>query len=328
LKLIDSIRRRLSSIQEASPSKELQGQPIVKQSTRASGTRDRKITPALLVEDRNVAPVVAALGGLSGLCFPGFDFVIKPTEEGNDRAQTRIDKVLPEIKKVDAHIGRVGKARNTGTLGLVRRAFLEGYTFRQVVVEYVTERDGAYENFAEVQILPGESFASPPSIIIGQDRYLADKMLPGIVADTADDITRFYQGLGAGKFQELESDNILYIQDIKIPENTSLIKAIVPSIEAWKEVRYDAMLTMHRVGVPNQTAQIDAQGLSQLAGAGLIGGTNQPTVQNVQEYAEDLVQNQGINRTQLSLAGMKLQYPTIPIPINPWDADTLLQKEL
>jgi len=326
--LIESIKRRIPWVQEAAPA-ELLGHPIVRQTTYAANTRERNITPELLVEDRNVAPVISALGGLSGLCFPGFDFVLKPLEEGNeDAVQKKIDLVLPEIARIDSQIGRVGKARAVGTLGLIRRAFLEGYTFRQAILEYATTRDGSWLNFSDIQILPGETFAAMPPSLAGQDRYVADKILPGIVADSQDDVVKFYQSLGMGKTQELDPENVLYIQDNKIPDNTSLIKAIVPSIEAWKEVRYDSMLTMHRVGAPNQVAQLDGREMAALVDANLVGGQNQPTLQSIQEYAEDLVQNQGIDRAQLSLAGMKLQYPTIPIPINPWEADALLRKEI
>jgi len=326
--LIESIKRRIPWVQEAAPAK-LLGRPIVKQTTYAANTRERNITPALLVEDRNVAPAISAIGGLSGLCFSGFDWILKPLEEGNEEAvEKKIYQVLPEIKRLDSQIGRVGKARNVGTLGLIRRSFLEGYTFRQVVVEYATIRDGSWLNFADIQILPGETFATMPPSLAGQERYVADKILPGIVADSQDDDVKFYQSLGMGKTQELDPENVLYIQDNKIPDNTSLIKAIVPSIEAWKEVRYDSMLTMHRVGSPNQVAQLDARDLVLLKDADLIGGPNQPTLGDIKEYAEDIVQNQGIDRAQMSLAGMKLQYPNVSIPINPWEADALLRKEI
>lgn len=336
MKFIDSIRERLTGNRGSATAgllgkeaaiDELLGKPVVRQRTWAQGTRDRNITPALLVEDRNVAPVIAALGGLSGICFPGFDFVLKPTEDGAD-VQSRINKVLPEIKRLDARIGRVGNARNTGTIGLIRRAFLEGYTFRQAIVEFAMVRDGQWENFSDIQILPGQTFASASPETAGQDRYIPDPILPGVVADTVDDVTRFFQSVGVGKFQELHPGNVMYIQDTKIPDNTSLLKAIVPSIEAWKEVRRDAMLAMHRVGVPNQVAQLDAVALAKLAGAKLMGQPNQPTILDVQKYAETLVKNQGIDRTQLSLAGMKLQYPAVPVPIDPWKADALLQKEI
>jgi hypothetical protein len=323
MKIIDKARKAWPFHQEAAPSKTL-GRAIVKQTTRPAGYVNRQITPELMAENRGAAPVQSALTMLNRLCFLGFDFVLKPMDDDEGEAvQKKIDEAKTEIKRNDARIGRVGKQKNVGTLGLCRGAFLEGCTFRQSVVEYATKFEEGWIQFSDVQLLPGTSFSTAPPTLAGNERYVSDKILPGIVFDSGDDLTRFFQGHGMGRYEEIGPENVLYLEDASIPDDTSMMRAVTPTIEAWKEVRRIAMLTEGRVGVPNEIAQLDAKDLVALTGAGV-----EVNISDLRDYAEDLVVNQGFDSAKVSPAGLRLQYPNIPIPLDPWEADQYLKVEI
>lgn len=323
MKIIDKARKAWPFHQEAAPSKTL-GRAVIKQTTKPAGHVNRQITPELMAENRGAAPVQSALTMLNRLCFPGFDFVLKPMDDDEGKAvQKKIDEAKTEIKRNDARIGRVGKQKNVGTLGLCRGAFLEGCTFRQSVVEYATKFEEGWIQFSDVQLLPGTSFSTAPPALAGNERYISDKILPGIVFDSGDDLTRFFQGHGMGRYEEIGPENVLYLEDASIPDDTSMMRAVTPTIEAWKEVRRIAMLTEGRVGVPNEIAQLDAKDLVALTGAGV-----EVNISDLRDYAEDLVVNQGFDSAKVSPAGLRLQYPNIPIPLDPWEADQYLKVEI
>ncbi len=317
MRIIESIKSKF--IKEAAEPK-LSGRAIF---ARSSTYTERPITADLMATNRSVPPIMSALSGLSRLCFAGFDFVLLPLDEGDDGDQKKMDDVKAEMKRTDARIGRVGKQGKVGTLGLVRGAFLDGCTYRQAVVEFATAPLDGWTTFSAIQLLPGISFSSLPSQLSGQERYVPDALLRGIVYDSDEEITRFWQGRGAGQFVEIPAENVLYLEDSAIPADTSMMKSITPTVEQWKEVRKIAMLAEGRVGVPNETVQIDGRELAEMAKADI-----KINHADLQAYATKLLEGQSYDQAQLSIAGMKLQYPNIPIPLNPWEADQYLKTEV
>lgn len=177
MKILDRLFRRSS--REASPSK-LQGAPMVR-AAQPAGYIERPITPELISAGRSVPIVLSSLVGISRLCFSGMDFKVSSLEEGDDTKTDLAMEVKTRIEKMDSKLGRVGKARNVGTIGLVRAAALDGWSYRQAVFEYATQRNDNWLDFSEIQLLPGLSFTSAP--MTGGDSLYPDKILPGIVYD-------------------------------------------------------------------------------------------------------------------------------------------------
>lgn len=286
-----------------------------------AGYIERPITPELISAGRSVPIVLSSLVGISRLCFSGMDFKVSSLEEGDDTKTDLAMEVKTRIEKMDSKLGRVGKARNVGTIGLVRAAALDGWSYRQAVFEYATQRNDNWLDFSEIQLLPGLSFTSAP--MTGGDSLYPDKILPGIVYDSKDDLTRFFQAQGSGLPKEIPSDNILYIEDAAVPTDVSLLKALVPSIETWREIRRFGILAERRVAVPNEVAQIDGKEIAALVAA------NVPVdLQKLIDHAEAIVASQGYDNQKISIAGMKLQYPNISMPLDPWQADEYLKKEI
>jgi len=320
MKLLDRLFKRT---QEAAPS-QLTGATVVRHGYPTNYI-ERSITPELIAADREVPNVLSNLIGLSRTCFLGFEWSLKPVEEGDDTQSKNIDKALKEIKRVDKRIGRIGKSKGQGTLGLVRFAALEDWSWGKSLFEYSLIQEGAWENFGEIQALPGQSFNTAPVSLYGQDRYVNDKILPGIVYDMVDDETHFFQNRGTiGQPIELEAANVLYIEDTTVPAGTSMLKALVPSIEQFKEIRRDGMLTMRNIGVGRERAQIDADAIAKLKKDANVA----VDLAALTAYAKSMVEGQSTSQAELSILGMKMEDRKVTVPINPWDADNYLKQEI
>jgi hypothetical protein len=318
-----SFLSRFFSRQKEASAPILSGAPMVR-FYQPMGYIERQITPELIAADRSVLVVLSSLVGLNRLCFGGFDHNLKPIDEGDDTQGPKIDTALKQIKLQEKRIGRVGKVRKTGTLGLIRASALDGWSFRQALSEYSTIQEGSWLNFAEIQSLPAQSFGAAATGLSGA-KILPDKILPGIVYDGNQDRTRFFQSSTSyGQAKELDPEQILYIEDIAVPPDISYMKALVPVIEQWKEIRRYGMTAERRVAVPNETAAVDAKDIVALS---TIKGFN-VNVQAILDYAKDLCENQSSSNEKVVIPGLKLQYPNISMPLNPWEADADLRKQI
>ncbi len=327
MQIVESIRRRWPFHQEAAPAAKLLGQPVVRQTTHAPGAINRNITPALLVADRSVFSVQSALRGLSRLCFAGMTPVFQALDEGDDTKQKQIDECNAEWKRMDSRLGRIGKRKRAGTLRLIEGAFMQGCTFRQSVFEFSHGiEEGGWDNITEIQLLPGETFASAPSSASGNDRYVPDKILPGIYFDKTDDLTRYCQTLGMGKTQELDPESVIYIEDNSLPDDISVIRALVPTIEQFKQNREYAMLAVRRAGVPNMVAETDAKDIAALLQTGKFDqGVD---IQDAIDAGKELVEAQGYDTAYGVPPMVRLKFPNISMPLNPWDVDQYLKQEI
>lgn len=327
MSIYESIRRKWPFHQEAAPAAKLLGQPAVRQTTYAPGTIQRNITPALLVADRSVAPVQSAIRGLARLCFAGFTPVFESIDEGDDTKQKQIDECKAEFKRMDGSLGRIGKTKRSGTLKLIEGAFIQGCTFRQSIFEFAHGiEEGGWDNISEIQLLPGETFASAPSDAAGNDRYVPDKILPGVVCDKTEDLAKFYQSQGMGKTQELDPESVIYIEDSTLSEDVSMLRALVPTIEQFKTNREWAMLAVRRAGVPNMNAEVDAKDIASLLQAGYP--PENLKVEEMISYGKELVEAQGYETAYGTIPGVHLKYPNISMPLNPWDVDQYLKQEV
>jgi hypothetical protein len=300
----------------------LSGAPVVR-FNQPYGFVDRStvITPDRIAANRSIPVVLESLSGLSRLCFSGFTHVLQPLDSSDDKQGPNIEKAMAQIRLQEKRIGRVGKARNMGTLGLVRASALDGWSFRQALAEYATVQEGGWLNFAEVQHLPAQSFSTASSLA-GND-YLADKILPGVVFDSKQDITRFFQYSGSGQAVELEPDGILYIEDVTVPDDISFLKVLMPTMEAWKEVRRYGMTAEKRVAVPNETERVDASDIVKMITAKIP-----VKVQDLIDHCDDLAENQSYANKKVAIPGTRIEYPSISMPLNPWEADAYLKKEI
>ena len=302
---------------------ELLGAPVVR-APPPPGYIDRQITPPIIVANREVPIVLSSLTGFSRFCFGGYDWLLESIDGPEDDTKTsQIDAALRQIKLIDKRIGRVGRARKVGTLGCVRAAAMESWSWGKAVFEYGMKSNAGWIEPTEIQCLPGQSFARAPYLY--GDNILPDAILKGIIYDSDRDTTRFFQSATSGDDPvELNSDNVLFLVDPTIPDGTSMLKALNPSIEQWKEIRYDAMLTAHRVGVPNEIAQIDPVDVEKMA----LIAPDVFSLDDLINYAKSFVQSQGNETAKVSLGGMRVSYPNISVPLDPWRADKYLKEEI
>jgi hypothetical protein len=249
---------------------------------------------------------------------------LKPIDSSDDKQGPNIEKAMAQIRLQEKRIGRIGKARRCGTIGLVRAAALDGWSFRQALAEYSTIQEGNWLNFADIQHLPAQSFGSTPTLS-GTD-YLPDKILPGIIYDGKQDITRFFQNpgiIGGGQAKEIDPENIIYIEDVTVPYDLSFLKVLNPILEQWKEVRRYSMMAEKRVAVPNETERVDANDLVKMITAKIP-----VKIQDLIDHCDDLAENQSYANKKVALAGTRIEYPSISMPLNPWEADQYLKDEI
>ncbi len=304
---------------------EMQGRPVVRYNS-PYGYQDRStvVSADRIAANRSIPIVLESLSGLSGLCFSGFDHTLRPIDSSDDKQGPNIEKALAQIRIQEKRIGRVGKARKYGTLGLVRAAALDVWSFRQALAEYSTIQEGNWLNFAEVQHLPAQSFGTASSL--GGNDYLADKILLGVVYDSKQDLTRFFQNagtIGGGLAKEIDGENIIYIEDVSIPDDISVLKALNPTIESWKEIRKYSMTAERRVAVPNETERIDAKDL-----VAMIAAKIPVKVQDLIDHCDDLAENQSSANKKVALPGTRIEYPNVSMPLDPWVADKYLKEEI
>lgn len=319
MKFFDRFFHRKQS-EAAAP--EMQGRPVVR-FNQPYGYVDRSVVVSAdrIASNRAIPIVLESLSGLSSLCFSGFEHTLKPIDSSDDKQGPNIEKALAQIRLQEKRIGRIGKAREQGTTNLVRAAALDGWSFRQAFSEYATVQEGGWLNFAEVQHLPAQSFSTASSL--GGNDYLADKILPGVVYDAKQDLTRFFQYSGSGQAKELEPDGILYIEDVTVPDDLSFLKVLNPIMEQWKEVRRHGMTAEKRVAVPNETERIDAGDLVKMITAKIP-----VKVQDLIDHCDDLAENQSFANKKVAIPGTRIEYPSISMPLNPWEADQYLKDEI
>ena len=306
---------------------EMQGRAVVRNAS-PHGYQDRStyVSADRIAANRSIPIVLESLSGFSSLCFSGFDHVLEPIDSSDDTQGPNIEKALAQIRLQEKRIGRIGKARKCGTIGLVRAAALDGWSFRQALAEYSTIQEGGWQNFAEIQHLPAQSFSTQPTL--GGNDYLADKILPGIIYDSKEDTTRFFQNPGSigsdyGRAKEIDSENILYVEDTTVPDDLSFLKVLNPIMEQWKEVRKYGMTAEKRVAVPNETERIDANDIVKMVTAKIP-----VKIQDLIDHCDDLAENHGYATKTVALAGTRIEYPSISMPLNPWEADQYLKDEI
>jgi hypothetical protein len=299
------------------------GRPVAVSSSSPANYRAHTYTPATLADALTILPVFSALTGLSQLAFTGFDFDPKPLDEGDDTQQKKIDLVKKEAQRIDARIGQVGMVRKVGTLGLIKGSFLQGAAFRTSLAEYSMAYDGKWYNFDDIVLLPGESFDKAPTSGASYGTTKSDAILPGLVYDIPSRSTRYYQRQGTTTV-ELDPDRVICITDTTIPASTSHLKTVMPLVDQWRTICDYGMLAARRVSVPNEIAQVDGKEIAALNEAGATG----LTPKSVEKYARSLVERQGYDSTKLSIAGMRLEYPRVTMPLNPWVIRDQLEKAI
>jgi hypothetical protein len=284
-------------------------------------TQPGAVLPSTIASNRSIPIVLESISGLSRLCFSNFDHSLKPLDASDDTQGKNIELAMAQIRLQEKRIGRVGKARKLGTIGLIRYSAMDGWSFRQALSEYSTVQEGNWLNFADIQALSALSF-SMASTLNGDD-YVVDKLLPGIVFDKKQDITRFFQYPGVGQAKELDPEGILYIEDVTVPDDTSFLKVLNPIMEQWKEIRKYGMVAEKRVAVPNETERIDAKDI-----VAMIAAKIPVKIQDLIDHCDDLAENQGWQNKKVALAGTRIEYPPISMPMNPWEADQYLKDEI
>jgi len=133
---------------------------------------DRNITPDLISDAYKVPIIFSSLSYLNRLCFGGLDFRLESIDGGNDDTkQGQIDSALPQIKKIDSSLARIGRMKNCTTLDCIRMAGMEIWSWRKCLFERAISLGEGNIYSLKLQSLPGKSFNRVPTAFSGNNRY-------------------------------------------------------------------------------------------------------------------------------------------------------------
>lgn len=286
---------------------------------------DRQITADMLVDSYKMPLIFSSLSFLSRLCFGGLDFKLESIDgPDDDTKETQITQALRQIKEADKSLARIGRNKNCTTLECVRKAALEGWTFNRVFFEKSQQMGEGNVYTPLLQHLPSQSFNRTPSSVSGNNRYQVDPILKGIIFDTEKAEPHFFQNVDAIREPvEVPADQVMFIEDTALPDNTSLLHSVASTIEFMKQSRHDFRLALARVGTPKEVAEVDGAALAAMKTAGIdIAGGYQSLV----DYCNNMVQTQSSNQAEVALPGTKFRYPVIPVAINPMDVEKFIEQ--
>ena len=319
------IHRRIGGkLYNAAAPQQMVGAPVVVYQTPYRYV-DRQITADMLVDSYKMPLIFSSLSFLSRLCFGGLDFKLESIDgPEDDTKKQQIAQALSQIKEADKTLARIGRNKNCTTLECVRKAALEGWTFNRAFFERAQQMGEGNVYYPRLQHLPSQSFNRTPSAVSGNNRYQVDNILKGIIFDTQEAEPHFFQNVDAIREPiEIPADQLMFIEDTALPDNTSLLHSVASTIELMKQARHDFRLALARVGTPKEVAEVDGAALAAMKNAGIdIAGGYQSLV----DYCNNMVQTQSTNQAEVALPGVKFRYPVIPIALNPMDVEKFIEQ--
>ena len=319
------IHRRIGGkLYNAAAPQQMVGAPVVVYQTPYRYV-DRQITADMLVDSYKMPLIFSSLSFLSRLCFGGLDFKMESIDgPEDDTKELQITQALSQIKEADKTLARIGRNKNCTTLECVRKAALEGWTFNRAFFERAQQMGEGNVYYPRLQHLPSQSFNRTPASVSGNNRYQVDNILKGIIFDTQEAEPHFFQNVDAIREPiEIPADQLMFIEDTGIPDNTSLLHSVASTIELMKQARHDFRLALARVGTPKEVAEVDGAALAAMKNAGIdIAGGYQSLV----DYCNNMVQTQSTNQAEVALPGVKFRYPVIPIALNPMDVEKFIEQ--
>ena len=279
---------------------------------------ERNITVEAINSAVEIHKVSSAIGQIARLAFQGFDPVIIPSpDEPEARGKRKSEEALKKWKKLDRKIGDVGKIGSVGTLGLVRRTFMDTAGYKQAVFEYEkAEVDGWIDPVA-IQWLPARTFNRAHSKYLGQDRYIPDRLLKGILYDTQDRRTIFNQTVGQN-IVEISLDQVLYIEDA-LCEGPSYIGNLIPSIDQWLFARRKMMLAIRDGAEPKMNVELRHD----------LEGKFSINYDTLQKHAQNILKARAAGANAfVNPPGLQVNYPNVSTSMDSLEADAYLKKEI
>jgi len=320
-----AIGGKLFEKQQNAKEPQMVGAPVVIYSTPYRYI-DRNITPEVIADAYKVPIIFSSLSFHNRLCLGGMNFKLESIDgPEDDTKQNQIDEAMKQIKQIDKSFARIGRHKNCNTLDCMRMTSLEVLGYRQSPWEVVTRLEKGNLYVPRLQHLPAQSFNKTPTTLASQTtRYQADELLKGIVFDTQEAEVHFFQNTDTLKEPtEIPADQVLFIEDKGVPNNTSLMHSVISTIEFLKQSRHDFRLAMQRIGTPKEVAEIDGAALAQMKGAGveITGG-----YQTLVDYCNNMVVGQSSNQAEVALPGTHFKYPNIPIALDPMAVEKFIEQ--
>lgn len=281
---------------------------------------ERPITYDVVTAAASIHKISSSMSQIANLAFRGFDPIITaPESEDKEVAKKRCAEALEHWQQVNDKIGDVGMMGNVGTLGLIRRSFFDTAIYRKALFEFRMSSVGGWYDPTEIQWIPSKTLNRAPAEVSGNDRYITDVLLPGVVYDRTDRKTRFYQSIDSTNKAVLESENCVYIEDMLLAEGLSILANLMPSVREWLTLRRNLMLVSHEAGTPKQVLSFEPPPAESELDF---------DVDSLTTLAEEILQAGPEENAFLLPVGLRMDFPSVPIPVNPQDPDSYIRDEI
>jgi hypothetical protein len=309
--LMDAIKRPILKKSDAEQKPSLftgSGYPILVTADRISDNitiQDIQATLEHIHVRRNLVAV-------ERMAFSGWSFNVIPPEDFNGSEQKKAD-IQREITN------RLWEFNKTWQIQKKLPATWESLVaYRWCIQEIAMGRVGKWIVPVYWEQLPAHSFSRAPSQFLGKPEYIPDRLLPGIVYDTAQRRYLFFQTQGlSSEPRQIPPENVFYIQDPRAtdPQGRSYLAGLVATIKSHNLSRMSLNQTISRGGSPNMIVRVKKSD---------DGAEYSPWW----KYGEELARRQGKDTRIVIPEEIDVEWPDLKVALNPTEADHYFIQEI
>mgnify|MGYP006870477547 CR=1 FL=1 len=322
--LMDAIKRPILKKSDAERS-ELPlfgtGYPIL-------ATADRIVSDESISDIRAILEHIHVRRNLTAverMAFAGWGFKVIPPEDFNGSEKREV-----EIKREITN--KLWEFNKTWQIQKKIPATWEHLmAYRWDVHEIAMGRVGKWTVPVYWEMLPPHSFSRAPQQFIGNQDFILDRLLPGIVYDKPQRRYLFFQTQSPGSEpRQIPPENVFYIQDPRAtdPQGRSYLAGLMATIKSHNLSRMSLNQTISRGGSPNMIVKVKRAG-GELDDLGLGGGGDPGSQYSPWwQYGEELARRQGKDSRIVIPEDIELEWPDLKVALNPTEADHYFIQEI
>jgi hypothetical protein len=321
--LMDAIKRPILKKSDA----ERSDLPLFGTGSPILATADRMVSDESISDIRAILEHIHVrrnLAAVERMAFSGWSFVVVPPEDfnGSEQKKTAIQREITN---------RLWEFNKTWQIHRKIPATWEHLmAYRWDVHEIAMGRVGKWIVPIYWEVLPPHSFSRAPSQYIGNQDYIPDRLLPGIVYDVQQRRYLFFQTQSlTSEPRQIPPENVFYIQDPRAtdPQGRSYLAGLVATIKSHNLSRMSLNQTISRGGSPNMIVKVKRAGEYDDLGLG-SGGDPGSQYSPWWQYGEELARRQGKDSRIVIPEDIELEWPDLKVSLNPTEADHYFIQEI
>lgn len=264
------------------------------------------------------------LSAVERMAFAGWSFDVIPPEDFNGSEQKKAE-IQREITNRLWEFNKTWQIQKK-----IPTTWEHIMAYRWDIHEIALGRVGKWTVPTYWEVLPPHSFSRAPQQFIGNQDFILDRLLPGIVYDVRQRRYLFFQTQSlAAEPRQIPPENVFYIQDPRAtdPQGRSYLAGLVATIKSHNLSRMSLNQTISRGGSPNMVVRVKRSGEEYddlLSAGGDPGSQYSPWWQ----YGEELARRQGKDSRIVIPEDIELEWPDLKVAINPTEADHYFIQEI